>query len=139
MTVLDKTCVIYLKKSKEHVEFRFRLKKYESLGKNHFLKFFWFFFQRGDPLESELKIYIFQFFKIFNFFLKDDLNETYKMFRETKSWNMSSFEVSTEDLQGVYGGVGKICPALPQIGLIQGLLKRWTEHYKSVNTELRET
>ena len=30
---------------------------------------------------------------------------------------MSSFEVSTEDLQGIYGGVGKICPALPQIGL----------------------
>ena len=39
------------------------------------------------------------------------------MFKETKSWNMSSFEVSTEDLQGIYGGVGKICPALPQIGL----------------------
>ena len=31
---------------------------------------------------------------------------------------MSSFEVSTEELQGIYGGVGKICPALPQIGLI---------------------
>ena len=30
---------------------------------------------------------------------------------------MSSFEVSTEELQGIYGGVGKICPALPQIGL----------------------
>ena len=32
---------------------------------------------------------------------------------------MSSFEVSTEELQGIYGGVGKICPALPQIGLIE--------------------
>ena len=30
---------------------------------------------------------------------------------------MSSFEVSTEELQGIYGGVGKICPALPLIGL----------------------
>ena len=36
---------------------------------------------------------------------------------------MSSFEVSTEDLQGIYGGVGKICPALPQIGLKFGLMK----------------
>ena len=34
---------------------------------------------------------------------------------------MSSFEVSTEELQGIYGGVGKICPALPQIGLIAPL------------------
>ena len=31
---------------------------------------------------------------------------------------MSSFKVSTEELQGIYGGLGKICPALPQIGLI---------------------
>ena len=35
---------------------------------------------------------------------------------------MSSLEVSTEDLQEIYGGVGKICPALPQIGLTR--LKR---------------
>ena len=30
---------------------------------------------------------------------------------------MSSYEVSTEEFQGIYGGVGKIWPALPQIGL----------------------
>ena len=32
---------------------------------------------------------------------------------------MSSFKVSTEKSQGIYGGVGKICPALPQIGLTE--------------------
>ena len=35
---------------------------------------------------------------------------------------MSSFEVSTEELQGIYGGVGKICPALPQIGLKEEMM-----------------
>ena len=43
LKILNKTYVIYLKKIKEHVKFRFRLKKYDFLGKNHFLTFFPFF------------------------------------------------------------------------------------------------
>ena len=41
LKILNKTYVIYLKKSKEHIEFRFRLKRYDFFfGKNHFLEFF---------------------------------------------------------------------------------------------------
>ena len=32
---------------------------------------------------------------------------------------MSSFEVFIEELQRIYGGVGKICPVWPGIGLTQ--------------------
>ena len=92
--------------------------------KNNFLKFFWFFFfQRGGPLGTESKIYIFLVFQNFQDFFKDDLNGTYKMLKETKSWNMSSFQVFIEELQRIYSGMGKICPVWPGIGL-----KYW--HYE---------
>ena len=89
--------------------------------------FFDFFFKGGTLWSRNWKNIYFNFSKFTKFFLKDDLNGTYKMFKETKSWSMSSFEVSTEDLQGIYGGVGKICPALPQIGLITMIGESWTD------------
>ena len=52
------------KESLEHVEFRFRYKKFDFSEKNIFSNF-WFFFQRWDPLVSECKIFLFQFFQIF--------------------------------------------------------------------------
>ena len=43
---------------------------------------------------------------------------------------MSSYEVSTEEFQGIYGGVGKIWPALHQIGLNWDSLREKTLSYK---------
>ena len=49
MKKFNKTYPIHLKKSKEHVEFRFRLKKYYFLGKKSFFKIFSIFFPKGGP------------------------------------------------------------------------------------------
>ena len=43
---------------------------------------------------------------------------------------MSSYEVSTEEFQGIYGGVGKIWPALPKIGLNGDSLREKNLSYK---------
>ena len=58
------------KESLEHVEFRFRTKKYDNLKKNPIFDFFLIFIQRGDPLVSERKISFFWIFKIFKSFFE---------------------------------------------------------------------
>ena len=59
------------KESLEHVEFRFRMKKYDFLKKNTNFEIFPILIQRGDPLVSKRKIHFFWIFKIFgNFFEK---------------------------------------------------------------------
>ena len=62
------------KESLEHVEFRFRMKKYDFLKKNTNFEIFPILIQRGDPLVSKQKFHFFLIFKIFeNFFLKNGL------------------------------------------------------------------
>ena len=78
---------MHIKKRYGHVEFRIRLKKYDVLGKKSFLNFFSFFFQRGEgPFGNNTENMIFQnFSKFSNYFLKNGLNGTYKMLKETNS------------------------------------------------------
>ena len=73
------------KESLEHVEFRFRCKKIDFFEKINFFSIFQFFFQRGDPLVLERKIFFLDFSKFSNFFLKNGFNGTYRMMNETKS------------------------------------------------------
>ena len=53
------------KESLEHVQYKFKKKKYDFLKKNWFLEIFDFLFQRGDPLISKLSKRKFPFFKNF--------------------------------------------------------------------------
>ena len=66
------------KESLEHVEIRFRLKKYDFLKKTIIFKFLFDFFPNNEYM-------FFLNFQIFQFFLKIGFNETYKMFTKTKS------------------------------------------------------
>ena len=85
-----------LKKSLEHVEFRFRLKKYDFLEKNYFFLFLTFFFQRALWLCTSIISFLI-FWNFQNFFLKIGFNETFKMLKGTKSWIISWIGASTED------------------------------------------
>ena len=49
------------KESLEHVEFRFRMKKYDFLKKTTNFEIFPILIQRGDPLVSKQKIHFFEF------------------------------------------------------------------------------
>ena len=64
------------KESLEHVEFRFRCKKIDFFEKNQFFFNFSFFFQRGDPLVSERKIFFFDFSKFSKKNCKNGFNGT---------------------------------------------------------------
>ena len=82
------------KKSLEHVEFRFRLKKYDFLEK----KFFFLFLSKGWTLwfcTSEISFLIFWNFQ--KLFMKNGFNGTFRMLKGIKSWIMSSIRASTED------------------------------------------
>ena len=69
------------KQSKQHVEFRFRFKKYDFEKKIQFFDFFRFFFL--GVTESNFYFSIFQDFK--KFFFENGLNGTFRMLKETKS------------------------------------------------------
>ena len=69
------------KQSKKHVEFRFGFKKYDFEKKNQFFDVFQFFFL--GVAASKFNFSIFQDFK--KFFLKNGLNGTCRMLKETKS------------------------------------------------------
>ena len=58
------------KESLEHVEFRFRIKKYDFLKKPTNFEIFPILIQRGDPLVSKRKIHFFWIFKIFGIFFE---------------------------------------------------------------------
>ena len=123
---------MYIKKKLWTCRIQIQVEKVWFFGKKSiFIIFSIFFFKGGTLWSRNWKNIYFNFSKFTKFFLKDDLNGTYKMFKETKSWSMSSFEVSTEDLQGIYGVVGKICPALPQIG--QGTFAPYALHIKKIS------
>ena len=53
---------MYTKKSYGHVEFRFRLKKYDALGKKSFFDFFFVFFPKGGPFGNNTENMIFKNF-----------------------------------------------------------------------------
>ena len=53
------------KESLEHVQYKFKKKKYDFFQKRIFLLIFLIFFQRGDPLMSKLSKKNFPFFKNF--------------------------------------------------------------------------
>ena len=65
------------KQSKQHVEFRFRFKKYDFEKKINFFDFFQFFIS----LESQHQSSFFQFFKISKFF-----------FEKWPQWDVSNVE-----------------------------------------------
>ena len=97
------------KESLEHVEFRFRLKKYDFLEK----KIFFLFFSKGGTLwfcTSKISFLIFWDFQ--KLFLKNGFNGTYKMLKGTKSWNMSSIGASTEDSWWIVNMCGHKVPPL---------------------------
>ena len=53
------------KESLEHVQYKFKKKKYDFFQKKNFFWYFRFFFQRGDPLMSKSSKKFFPFFKNF--------------------------------------------------------------------------
>ena len=64
----EKPMLCTSKKSFEHVEIRFRCKKFDFLWKKSIFSIFRFLFQKGDPLVSERKNFFSRFFKNFKFF-----------------------------------------------------------------------
>ena len=71
--IFEKYMLYTSKESLEHVEFRFRMKKYDFLKKNHK---FWIsdFDPSGGPFGLEAKISLFfEFSKLSEFFLKNGL------------------------------------------------------------------
>ena len=88
---MSKLYVMYLKKkSLEHVEFRFRLKKYDFLEKDIFFYFFPFFSKWGTLWFCTREISFLIFWNFQKFFLKNGFNGAYKMLKGTKSWNIKS-------------------------------------------------
>ena len=63
-----------------------------GLKNNQAFKKFFDFFSKGNLNEN---LFFLNFSKFQKIFFEYGLNGTYEMFKETKSWNMSSFEVST--------------------------------------------
>ena len=57
--IFGKYMLYTTKKSLEHVEFRFRMKKYDVLKKNTNFEIFPILIQRGDPLVLKQKIHFF--------------------------------------------------------------------------------
>ena len=105
------------KESLEHVEFRFRCKKFDFLWKKSIFSIFYLFSKGGTLGCRDVKIFFLNFSKFSIFFLKNGFNGTYKMMNETKSWNMSSFGASTKESWGIIYMCGHKVPPPCSIGL----------------------
>ena len=113
LKILTKTHVIYIKRKLRTCKMQIQVEKVwfvtKKMEKFNFEKKI----SKGGPFDvGTVEKFFICFSKFQNFFLKNGFNGTWQMVRETNSWNLSSFQVSTEESREIIyqGGFGEPPP-----------------------------